>query len=130
MHWIVYTGSLLWFVFGVFILRGGDAYRTPGGMFLLLAIITGIFTFFKIKTAYYIVGEKWIAIQTGLLYRLTFEMSLSKIIDVKVEQGIMGKHFDYGTIVIFSVGGTRDAFHKIAVPNELKREIIERIPPK
>jgi len=128
MHWIAYTGSLLWLVFGVFILRGGDAYKTPGGMFLLLAIITGIFTFFKIKTACYIVGEKWIAVQTGVLYRLSFEMSLSKIVDVKVEQGIMGRHFDYGTVVIFGAGGTRDAFHRIAAPNELRREIIERIP--
>ncbi|MBW2599259.1 MAG: hypothetical protein JRC60_04020 [Deltaproteobacteria bacterium] len=62
MHWIAYTGSLLWFVFGVFILGGGNARETTGGMFLLLAIITGIFTFFKIKTARYIVGENRIAI--------------------------------------------------------------------
>ncbi len=128
MHWIAYTGSLLWFVFGVLILRGGDAYRTTGGMFLLLAIITGIFTFFKIKTACYIVGENSVGIQTGVLYRLTFEMPLTKIVDVKVEQSILGKHFDYGTVVIFGAGGTRDAFHRIAAPNELRREIVERIP--
>jgi hypothetical protein len=55
-------------------------------------------------------------------------MSLSKIVDVKVEQGIMGKWFDYGTIVIFGAGGTRDAFYRIAAPNELRREIVDRIP--
>lgn len=73
-------------------------------------------------------GKNRVAIQTGVLYRLTFEMSLSKIVDVKVEQGIMGKWFDYGTIVIFGAGGTRDAFYRIAAPNELRREIVDRIP--
>ena len=128
MHRIVYAGSLLWFVFGVFILRGGDAYRTTGGMFFILAIITGLFAFFKVKTACYIVGENRVAIQTGVLYRLTFEMFLSKIVDVKVKQGIMGKWFDYGTIVIFGASGTRDVFYRIAAPNELRREIVDRIP--
>ncbi len=128
MHWIAYTGSLLWFVFGVFILKGGDAYRTTAGMFFLLTIITGLFTFYKIKTAYYIVSENSVDIQAGVLYRLTFEMLLTKIVDVKVEQGILGKHFDYGTVVIFGVGGTRDTFNRIAAPNKLRREIVDRIP--
>lgn len=130
MHWIVYTGSLLWLVFGLIILRGGEANKTAGGMFLLIAIITGIFTFFKIKTAYYIVSEKLIAIQTGVLYRLSFEMAFSKIVDVRVKQGIVGKHFDFGTVIILGADGTRDVFHRIAAPNELRREIIERIPSK
>ena len=130
MHWIVYSGSLLWLVFGLIILRGGEANQATGGMFLLIAISTGIFTFCKIKTSYYLVGEEWIAFQTGVLYRLTFELAHSKIVDVEVKQGIMGKHFDFGTVIILGADGTRDVFHRIAAPNELRREIVERIPSK
>ncbi|MBW2599258.1 MAG: hypothetical protein JRC60_04015 [Deltaproteobacteria bacterium] len=57
-------------------------------------------------------------------------MSFSKIVDVKVVQGIMGKQFDYGAVIIIGASRTRDAFHRIAVPDELRREIIERIPLK
>jgi uncharacterized membrane protein YdbT with pleckstrin-like domain len=128
MHWIAYTGSLLWLAFGLFILKGGEVNWTPGGIFLLLAIITGAFTFVKIATSYYMVGEESVTIQTGVLYRLSFEMALSKIVDVKVQQGIMGTQFDFGTVIIFGADGTRDVFHRIATPNELRRQIIERIP--
>jgi len=31
----------------------------------------------------------------------------------------MGNPFDYKTVVIFGADGTRDAFHRIAAPNEL-----------
>ncbi|MEA2013921.1 MAG: PH domain-containing protein [Thermodesulfobacteriota bacterium] len=128
MHWIAYTGSLFWFVFGLFIIREGDAGDVAGGIFFLLAIVTAALTFVKIKTASYIVGANSVGIQTGVLYRLNFETPLSKIVDVKVEQSVPGRLFDYGTVVIFGVGETRDAFHRIAAPNKLRREIVDRIP--
>jgi len=128
MHWIVYTGSLLWLVFGFLILHGGEANQTIGGIFFLLAIITGICTFFKVKTSYYIVGEESVVIQTGVLYRLSFDLPLEKIVDVKVKQGIIGKQFDFGTIIIIGADKTMDVFHRVAAPNELRRKIVERIP--
>ena len=130
MHWIAYTGSLLWLVFGLLILRGGEGNWTPGGMFLLIAIITGVFTIVKVKTSYYLVGEEWLAFQTGVLYRLTFEIALSKIVDVEIKQGIIGRRFDFGTAIIRGANGTRDVFHRIAAPNELRREIVEKSPSK
>jgi uncharacterized membrane protein YdbT with pleckstrin-like domain len=52
----------------------------------------------------------------GLIARRTLEMNLSKIEIVNVDQSIMGRILDYGSITVIGTGGTREVFNNIASP--------------
>jgi len=54
------------------------------------------------------------------------EMFVSKIESVAVNQGIVGRMFDYGTVTIRGTGGTAEPFKVIAHPIEF-RNYLQRI---
>jgi len=54
-------------------------------------------------------------------------MMLSKIESVRVEQGVLGRMLDFGTIVLHGTGGTPDPFPRIAHPLEFRRQVQQQI---
>ena len=44
---------------------------------------------------------------------------------IQVQQGIIGRILDFGSIIISGTGGLRDSFHKIAAPLELRKNAQE-----
>ncbi len=73
----------------------------------------------------YVITNRRIIIKTGFIARNTFEMNLSKIESVNVEQSIMGRILNYGSITIIGSGGTRETFHNIAHPLEFRKSFQE-----
>ena len=57
-----------------------------------------------------------IVIKTGLIRRTTMEMNRSKVESVAVHQGIMGRLFDYGTVVVKGTGGGMEPLSTIEHP--------------
>jgi uncharacterized membrane protein YdbT with pleckstrin-like domain len=62
----------------------------------------------------YVITNRRIIIKTGFIARKTFEMNLSKIESVNVDQTVMGRILNYGSITIIGSGGTRETFHNIS----------------
>ncbi len=54
-------------------------------------------------------------------------MLLGKIEAIQVNQDILGRVLGYGSITVSGTGGTRDPFHNISDPLELRRKIQEQI---
>ncbi len=73
----------------------------------------------------YVITNRRIIIKTGFIARNSFEMNLSKIESVNVEQSIMGRILNYGSITIIGSGGTRETFHNIAHPLEFRKSFQE-----
>ncbi len=48
--------------------------------------------------------------KVGLIRRTSVEIVLNKIESIKVDQGITGRIFDYGSIAIVGTGGTHDPY--------------------
>ena len=71
------------------------------------------------------ITNKRVIIKTGLISRKTFEMNLSKIESVNVDQSILGRMLGYGTIRIVGSGGTKEAFPNIQKPLEFRRKFQE-----
>jgi len=46
---------------------------------------------------------------------------------IGVNQGILGKALDYGTIVVSGTGGTKEPFKNIAQPFEFRKQVQEQI---
>jgi hypothetical protein len=52
-------------------------------------------------------------------------MNLNKIESVNVDQTIMGRLLDYGSITIIGTGGTRESFPDIAAAVEFRKKFQE-----
>ncbi len=73
-------------------------------------------------TSEFAITNKRLIIKTGLISRHTLEMSLSKVESINVDQGIIGRMLNYGSITVIGTGGTRELFQNIAHPMEFRRQ--------
>ena len=71
------------------------------------------------------ITNRRVIIKTGLISRKTFEMNLSKIESVNIDQTILGRILGYGTIIIVGSGGTREIFPSIKNPLEFRKKFQE-----
>lgn len=67
-----------------------------------------------------------VLIKTGVIRRQTLEMFISKIESIAVSQGLLGRVFDYGTVLIRGTGGFQEPFEAIARPVEF-RNCVQRL---
>ena len=68
------------------------------------------------------VTNKRVIIKVGLISRRSLEILLNKVEAITVDQGLWGRIFGYGTIVIIGTGGTTEPFQLIADPLEFRRQ--------
>jgi uncharacterized membrane protein YdbT with pleckstrin-like domain len=73
----------------------------------------------------FVITNRRIIIKTGFIARSTFEMNLSKIESVNVDQTVTGRILNYGSITIIGTGGTREAFHNISKPLSFRKAFQE-----
>lgn len=73
--------------------------------FVPVAIALLVYAWLKIKSTEMGVTDKRVIRKSGVIMRDTDEIRLSKIESVSVKQGILGRVFGYGTVVIAGTGG-------------------------
>jgi len=73
----------------------------------------------------FVITNRRVVIKTGFIARRTFEMNLSKIETVNVEQTVMGRILNFGSITIIGTGGTKETFHNIARPMAFRKAFQE-----
>lgn len=94
--------------------------------FSLKSIFTlTIYAWLKRWLSEFVITNRRIVIKEGFIARRTFEMNLSKIETVNVDQSVMGRILNYGSITIIGTGGTKETFHNIARPMAFRRAFQE-----
>jgi len=73
----------------------------------------------------FVITNRRIIIKTGFIARRTLEMNISKIESVNVDQSVMGRILNYGSMTIIGSGGTRETFHKISRPLAFRKAFQE-----
>jgi uncharacterized membrane protein YdbT with pleckstrin-like domain len=73
----------------------------------------------------FVITNRRIIIKQGFIARKTFEMNLSKIESVNVDQSFAARLFGYGSITIIGTGGTRESFKNISKPLEFRKAFQE-----
>jgi uncharacterized membrane protein YdbT with pleckstrin-like domain len=91
------------------------------GFFLLVGIIWFINALIRYLTSEFAITNKRIIIRVGLIKRITLEMNREKIESIGVDQGILGRIFNYGTIVISGTGSTKQIFKAIINPIQFRK---------
>ncbi len=89
-----------------------------GLAFLLAAYIS-------FKSTELAVTTKRVIVKHGFVSRRTIEINLSKIESVRVDQGIFGRLFDFGTLVISGTGASHAPLAGIAEPMVFRKAFME-----
>ena len=87
---------------------------------LLLPVVIGLFlllwAWIRYATTELAITNKRVIAKTGLIQRKTIEMFISKVESVQVDQGILGRMFDFGTVTLTGTGVQSAPFRSIADP--------------
>ena len=130
---VVATGQVHWWDY------------VPGAFFtilgLLLVIIQSPFAFIVLIVGLVLLLKSWIFVSTtelaitnkrviakfGFIRRSTVELLHKNVESLHVDQGIIGRILNFGTVVINGTGGVRTPIPRIAAPLEFRRQALSTI---
>jgi uncharacterized membrane protein YdbT with pleckstrin-like domain len=102
------------------------ANRWLAALLLVIALLFALDRYIRLVTSEFVVTNKRVLIKIGLVRRHTLELLLGKVETIGVEQGVPGRIFNYGTIIVTGTGGTKELFPVIARPLEFRKAVQER----
>jgi uncharacterized membrane protein YdbT with pleckstrin-like domain len=132
LHWTIYRNSIVLGLLAVLAAAVSvvlqDYQKTAvllgSGVILVLAALSFIGDWFVRVTTEIVVTDKRIIHKTGWIARHTEEINISKVETVDVSQGVVGRIFDFGTVVIRGIGGSWEPLRRVASPLQLRNAII------
>jgi uncharacterized membrane protein YdbT with pleckstrin-like domain len=117
---VIYTGHIsLWSLSGWIVLG-----------FLLLAafglgLIFWLVAYVKYKTTELAITNKRVIAKFGFISRRTVEININKIESIQVEQTVIGRIFNFGTLMIAGTGTTHAPIPGISKPLEFRKAFME-----
>jgi uncharacterized membrane protein YdbT with pleckstrin-like domain len=142
LHWIVlFRPILLGLLFGLpglgMLVRSMATSGDKGGMsswvvalafiFLILSAICVGVGLVRRNATEMAVTDKRVIIKAGVVSRKTFELLLSKVESIGVNESLWGRMMGYGTVVVRGTGGTPEPFDKVAHPFEFRKQVEQQI---
>lgn len=76
-----------------------------------------------ISTQLVITNQRVIA-KFGFIRRSTIELSLSKLESISFEQGVLGRIFNFGSIVVSGMGASQTPIPFISKPMDFRKEVL------
>ncbi len=123
LHWIVFLWPAIWFVIVMYLFfETGD-----DGLLMIPAILPAIPSYINYLTSEFGVTNKRVIVKVGFIRRNSLEILLHKVEGIQVEQGVLARILNYGSIIVSGTGGTQDPFPKIAAPLEFRKKAQEQI---
>ena len=99
------------------------------GIILLPAVGIGliflIIAYIRYKTTELAITTKRVIVKSGFIRRSTIEININKVETIQVDQEILGRMFNFGTLVISGAGNPQAPIAGISGPMEFRRAFIE-----
>ena len=92
-------------------------------VFAIVAVVAFVPAWILYSSSEFAVTNKRVVMKVGMVRRRTLETLLSKVESIDVDQSILGRMFDYGTITVVGTGGSKEAFHRLSKPLEFRRQV-------
>jgi membrane protein YdbS with pleckstrin-like domain len=126
LHWATFLGGgLLFILFTIvatlFVAREDSQFA--GFIVFILGVLPLAAAYIRYRTSEFAVTDKRVLIKTGLVRRHTLETLLNKVENISVEQGLLGRVLNYGTIQVTGTGSTKEMFPNIAAPLEFRKQV-------
>ena len=81
----------------------------------------------KVRSTELAITNKRIIAKFGFVSRRTVEINLAKVESIQVDQTVLGRMLDYGTIIVSGAGNPVAPISNIATPLEFRRRFMEAI---
>jgi uncharacterized membrane protein YdbT with pleckstrin-like domain len=132
LHWTIYRNAILLGTLAVvvagFAASLADDPRSLvfaiSGILAILALVSFLGAWFVRVSTEIVVTDKRIIHKVGWIARRTEEINITKVETVDVAQGITGRIFDFGTVLIKGIGGNWEPLRRVASPLQLRNAII------
>ena len=92
-------------------------------LFLIAAIVMGK-SYLQWKATDYALTNKRIIVKSGILRRTSEEIMVDKVESIAVDQGLWGRQFNYGKLVLRGTGSTFEPFAYVPRPMEFRKCIL------
>ena len=120
LHWLIFGKAMAVAALGVVLLT---VEPTVGILVVVVGAVMFVPPLIAYKTSEFGVTTKRVIVKVGLVQRQTLELLLRQVEAISVDQSIMGRLFNYGSVTLSGTGGVRGVFHNIAAPLEFRRKI-------
>jgi uncharacterized membrane protein YdbT with pleckstrin-like domain len=119
---VIYRGHLSVWSFFWWILIGLLLLAVVG-----LGLLIWLAAWLKYRSTELAVTNKRIITKSGLIQRNTTEMFLEKVESIQVDQGILGRIFDFGSITISGTGGDKSPVNSVSQPLEFRKAFMTAV---
>jgi uncharacterized membrane protein YdbT with pleckstrin-like domain len=132
LHWLVYSRAVMLLVLALACLVGTAyvdrpvlvlALKAAAALFVLLALVSALSALVRRATTELAVTDRRVIFKTGIFQRHTMEMNRSKVETVGVNQSILGRLLDYGTVIVRGTGGSFEPIPFIGEPLTFRSHI-------
>lgn len=90
-----------------------------------LGLIFWIVAYIRYKTTELAFTNKRVIAKFGFISRSTVELNINKVESIQVQQGILGRIFNFGTLVISGAGNPQAPILGISEPMAFRRAFME-----
>ena len=140
-HWIIYLRAAFFVLFGIILFwvltinPVGEIVSSQTGFSrhglaavvlfasLILAGMSFVRAWFVQWTTELAITDRRVIYKTGFIKRITAEMNMDKVETVNVDQPVLGRLLNYGTIHIRGTGTGIEHLHRISSPLELRTAV-------
>jgi len=131
IHWYIYIPGLTMVILSFVTIAFMSELKEAGPFILMILFIGGFISLikafiFKISTELAITTKRVIA-KTGLIKRETLELNHSKVESFSIDQSILGRLLDFGSIVVRGTGGGKTPIPSIDAPMTFRKEAMQII---
>jgi uncharacterized membrane protein YdbT with pleckstrin-like domain len=131
LHWIIYLRAIVLFVLALacVVASGGLAQdvmlalEVAAGVLLVVAIVAALSALIRRTTTEFAITDRRVIYKTGIMRRHTMEINRSKVETVSVDQSILGRVLDYGTVTVRGTGGSFEPIPFIGEPLRFRSHI-------
>jgi len=124
LNWTEYFKSFTFLILGFFFLF---LIRGFGTFIIFLALVSVVQSYLKINSSEFALTDKRVIIKTGIFKTKSWEILFNKIEGIYIEQGIIEKIVNSGSIIIKGIGDSKTPFPNIDKPYEFRNAVNEQI---
>jgi uncharacterized membrane protein YdbT with pleckstrin-like domain len=100
-----------------------------GGLVLLplfgAGLVLWVMAYVRYKTTELAVTTRRVIVKHGFIRRRTIEININKVESIQVDQEVLGRLFDFGTLVIAGTGMAQAPITGIAAPMAFRKAFVE-----
>lgn len=133
LSWILYYRAILYLILGVVLVVLEHLYwdkdeiiYATAALFALLVAASAVHAWFVRFMTEIAVTDRRVIYKRGFITRHTIEINMDKVASVDVDQSILGRLFDYGTVTVQGTGLTFEPLRGVESPVALRNAIIAK----